>query len=317
MAVAKLSGSLVLAQAVLTQAVTVPTAFVSESEWIMDPHPQRFNELARKAGRLNLADMHAKHVRNFRPQGKDGLLVMEFPGREEDLNVDVAVGASKDWELSESMKLCELYRREGNVGHILEIGAKVGEFTLPLADCVKDTGLVLAVEAMPTLADHLRAGIVADNATNVELYPYAVTRPIVDNIKVLNDKGSLATDFKVPLTTADAILHTNPAMKAIMLAKIELEGGEGLFLTGAQELFMQHPPCILTVELLPEELEKNGTPLKQVLSQFKKWGYRQHGHLAIPTVKEVKEARLKTWTIAYGKPDDHHHCLRRVKRELM
>merc|ERR1719145_270026 len=80
-------------------------------------------------------------------------------------------------------------------------------------------------------------------------------------------------DWHVPLTTGDRMLASNPALKAIMIAKVDIEGHEGHFLKGSEQLFSQYPPCIMTIELIPEWLERAGTPVEEILDMLVGWGY--------------------------------------------
>merc|ERR1719145_291733 len=90
-------------------------------------------------------------------------------------------------------------------------------------------------------------------------------------------------DWHVPLTTGDRMLAANPALKAITMAKVDIEGHEGHFLKGSQRLFSQYPPCIMTIELFPEWLERAGTPVEEILDLLAGWGYSD-----VPTAAHLR-----------------------------
>jgi len=205
---------------------------------------------------------------------------------------------------------------------------------------------VIAVEGMPPIADHLAVGILANNLqNNVDMYNYAVGAPddpkkVTMSLNPVNKGGSTVkgnkpftdemnddqlqnlfhpgkkaqpwepklavTEYDVPLTTGDLMLKQNPAMKAISFAKVDIEGHEGHFLKGAQHFFSQYPPCLLTIELIPEWLERAGTPIEEILDLLVGWGYK-----AVPTAAQWKKAssQAKTKTLTQK---NFTACLERV-----
>jgi len=196
-----------------------------------------------------------------------------------------------DWEAHILGGLCDPWYEKGGarVGHFLDVGANIGTYSLPMADCIRGSGSVIAVEGMPSIADHLRAGIVKNGAENVVLYNYAVGGHTSENSVVMqldgkNKGGSHVSGNKpgekgvskveVPLTNLDSMLHQDPRMKAVLSAKVDIEGNEGRMLLGAEELFSKYPPCYLSIELIPEWLNSTGTPVEGILPKLKDYGYR-------------------------------------------
>ncbi|CAK0871927.1 unnamed protein product [Prorocentrum cordatum] len=110
-------------------------------------------------------------------------------------------------------------------------------------------------------------------------------------------------EYEVQTTTGDLLLRYNPAMKAIMIAKVDIEGHEGHFLKGASLLFSKFPPCVMTIELIPEWLERAGTPAKEVIDMLAGWGYKD-----VPSVAQFK--KLGTRTIMQT---DMTTCVERVR----
>jgi len=207
---------------------------------------------------------------------------------------------------------------------------------------------VVAVEAMPPTADHLLAGIKWNNLTNVDVYNYAVGAPtdgrnVTMSLNPVNKGGSAVKgnkpftemddqqlqdlfhpgkaakkfaqkvevkEYSVELTTADNMLDLNPAMKALLIAKVDIEGHEGHFIKGAKTLFSKFPPCYMTIELVPEWLERAGTPAQEVLDLLTSWGYKN-----VPTVETISKGPIesKTRTVIQK---DMTKCIARIWSNL-
>jgi hypothetical protein len=115
-------------------------------------------------------------------------------------------------------------------------------------------------------------------------------------------------EVSVDLTTGDNILSGNTAMKAIMIAKVDIEGHEGHFIKGSQLLFSEYPPCIMTIELVPEWLERAGTPTQEILDSLTSWGYNN-----VPTIEQLSMGPIdsKTRTL---EQKDMDKCIERVTK---
>jgi len=250
---------------------------------------------------------------------------------------------AEGWESGRTAELCRQFRdTAGEVGNFLDVGANIGTFTIPMADCLQSHGgRVIAVEGMPPTADHLAVGILRNKLENVDMYNYAVGAPgdetkVTMSLNPVNKGGStvkgnkpftemsddqlqdlfhpgkayapkvVVLEFDVPLTTGDKILENNPAMKAISFAKVDIEGHEGHFLRGAQRFFSEYAPCVMTIELIPEWLERAGTPVEEILDSLKGWGYK-----GVPTVAQLKKASAQGKTKTFEQKD-LAACLARV-----
>mmetsp|Transcript_28935 Transcript_28935/g.77227 ORF Transcript_28935/g.77227 Transcript_28935/m.77227 type:complete len:121 (+) Transcript_28935:1-363(+) len=114
-------------------------------------------------------------------------------------------------------------------------------------------------------------------------------------------------EYEVPLTTGDLMLQHNPAMKAIHIAKVDIEGHEGHFIKGSQLLFSEFPPCILTIELIEDWLERAGTPAGEILDLLAGWGYKN-----VPTAAELKKRGTQGHTLTIHQKR-MGACLNRVR----
>jgi len=265
------------------------------------------------------------------------------------------------WETTRSSELCEKFRANGEIGNFLDIGANIGTFTIPMADCLRHRGgRVIAVEGMPPTADHLAVGVLANDLQNVDMYNYAVgahddPKKVTMSLNPVNKGGStvkgnkpftemsddqlqdlfhpnkkhqkheqkvVVEEYEVPLTTGDDMLWSNPAMKAIQIAKVDIEGHEGHFLKGSQNLFAKYPPCIMMIELIPAWLDRAGTPVEGILDMLVGWGYDH-----VPTAAHLRassELAEEHPTRRTSRQEDHQTktiwqkditaCMERVKK---
>jgi FkbM family methyltransferase len=132
----------------------------------------------------------------------------------EDQEVTGHLLAGEGWEVKHTHHLCSLFSKKGGVGNFLDVGANIGTFSIPMADCLKylarwqGRSKVISVEGMPRTVDHLVAGITANNMTNLDVYNYAVGGPqdprhVTMSLNPVN-KGGSAVKGNKPFTEMDA-----------------------------------------------------------------------------------------------------------------
>ncbi|CAK0814719.1 unnamed protein product, partial [Prorocentrum cordatum] len=275
----------------------------TQYRFVPDPVPETFHDVQHTVdglahGRLSRDSNGSRDSRGSKIvplteiglRGGRNVTIMGYVSkRDRGISGELARGGG-DWESHILSSLCDPWHEEGaRGGHFLDVGANIGTYTLPMADCIRGSGSVISVEGMPSIAEHLRAGIVENKAENVVLYNYAIGGDTPENSVVMqldgkNKGGSHITGNKpgasgvytveVPLTTLDSMLHQDPRMRAILSAKVDIEGNEGRMLRGAEELFSKYPPCYLCIELVPEWLNSTGTPVEVILPMLKDYGYR-------------------------------------------
>jgi FkbM family methyltransferase len=315
-----------------------------------DPAPADLSSyLARGLHDGKASDLVRSSVKSL--AGGNNLTIVAFD-RWSDQMVSGHLLSGDGWETEHTKSLCNTFRSVGGgVGNVLDVGANIGTFSIPMADCLAhvqtqggSTGKVIAVEGMPPTADHLVVGVLVNRLRNVDVYTYAVGGPhdpghVTMSLNPVNKGGSTVKgnkpftemegdqlqdlfqpgknlrlarkvevkEFSVELTTGDRMLHGNPAMKAIMIAKVDIEGHEGHFIQGSQRLFSEFPPCFMTIELIPEWLERAGTPVQGILDLLKGWGYKN-----VPTAEQLNQwsTRSKTRTVEQR---DMAKCLERVR----
>lgn len=213
----------------------------------------------------------------------------------EDEYVSGNISKNHNWELNNVKKICDSWppcNKKESGGNFLDIGANIGAWTLPVASCIgcAGGGEVFAVEAMPSIANHLKAGIVENGLENVVLYPYALADPtgparVEIALNARNKGGSAVVGNKdwtkkkdtsvytVPTTTIDDMLQENPGLQKLRAMKVDIEGNEGLALAGATALLSKYPPCTIVIEMVSEWLKNSGSSYAAVSAQLKDAGY--------------------------------------------
>ena len=179
--------------------------------------------------------------------------------------------------------------RELTAGHLIDVGANVGLFTLALRSA--SALPIIAYEPQPFLSKLLRSNIAYNRLTNVELRMMAcgadrgeiafstglngsvvpqtasAKEPSADQSGGVGDleaevkSAQVGGVVKVPVVTLDENLAH---LEKIALLKIDCEGYEFEILRGAQKLLQRHRP-LLFVEVHPEQLVQFGHSTQQLL----------------------------------------------------
>jgi len=287
----KLNPSTVTLVANGTQGGTISQAVTSfRAKYVASPHPEVLADIQK----LHIDTSTMVHASTSSPNG-GSVSIMTFPTHE-DKHVSGGVNGGGGWESHLVSQAFSMWQHLGHSkGNFLDVGANIGTWTVPLSAAMAATGKqVIAIEAMPPIADHLRASILANTAQNVILFPYAVGQPSVGNdvemayhwsnkggSQVVGNspwsQGMHVETFTVGLTTVDSILDTTPAMANVFYAKFDIEGNEGRMLEGAMRFFTQHPPCIIWMEMYDSMLQRTGYSMAQIEAKLSSFGYDIHG----------------------------------------
>jgi len=254
-------------------------------QYVHHPRPEDLSNLT--------VDMSAADLKSYDLQvsASAAVKVFGYPTHQ-DMWVSGSIASSGQWEGDLNKVLCNMLlssAHEGVTPNFLDVGANIGVMTLTIASCVRGKGEVVSVEGLPSIANHLKAGVKANALDNVLVYNYAVSGPdkadsLTMALNPTNKGGSAVVGNKawtnssqsisvVPLTTLDAMMLAAPVMKSLRVAKFDIEGNEGRALQGAHELFSKHPPCTLVIELSGDWMERAGTPGPQVVSMIAEYGY--------------------------------------------
>lgn len=145
----------------------------------------------------------------------------------------------------ETQRVFETWVRPGSV--VYDVGANAGFFTLFASRLAGPAGKVYAFEPLPRNIEVLREHVRLNAATNVEIFPLAVSDRIgtarfasADHPAMggLSERGVL----EVETTTLDALRGT---LAPPAFVKMDIEGAEHAALTGAMEMLRDAKPVIL------------------------------------------------------------------------
>jgi FkbM family methyltransferase len=198
-------------------------------------------------------------------------------------------------------------RISGSAAAVLDIGANVGAFTLPIARLLGPEGRVLAIE--PTdyayaklrrnlhLNPDLAARVTAAQALLVARDEAEAEKP--DGIYASWPVGGAAGTHPLHLgaqktvegaqaLTLDRLVRESEALagREIAAVKLDVDGHEAQVLAGAGETLRRHRPLIL-IEIAPYIQDERPDGLQEVLDRLAENGY----HLVHPTGGQRVEPR--------------------------
>jgi FkbM family methyltransferase len=133
---------------------------------------------------------------------------------------------------------------------VVDVGANIGAFTIPLARQLRERGRVVAIEAAPSVAPVLALNVALNRLTNVVVVECAASTGEISHVPFYEapsdhfGMGSSAPQFHVsPIEIAamslDRILRENNVSE-VAVVKVDVEGFEAHVFQGAMELL--HSP---------------------------------------------------------------------------
>jgi FkbM family methyltransferase len=178
------------------------------------------------------------------------------------------------YEEKEIASLCALIR-PGDV--VLDIGANIGLYTLPMSRAVGATGTVVAFEPDPDNLRILEHNVKTNKCDNVRIVPCALGShegevglyQVDDNRGLLSfaDLGRTGKSVKVPVRRGDAVLR-ELAVPTPAALKIDVEGSEPLALAG-----LGCQPRYMQLEFVPAHLRALGLHPMAFLTSLVSDGY--------------------------------------------
>ena len=168
-------------------------------------------------------------------------------------------------EMFESV-ISDIYRLVLTQGDlVVDGGANTGQHSFPMAACVGESGVVLAVEAIPRIAKALEREVGKRNIPQVRVVPKAlydretsITYNVVENnpgysgIKRRDyDFDANISEISVETTTIDALIaafgagYFRARRRRWRFCKLDLEGGELRALQGAHDALKKHRPLVV------------------------------------------------------------------------
>ena len=172
----------------------------------------------------------------------------------------------------------------------LDVGANLGEIALHMAARVAPTGQVHAFEPVPAVFARLQQHITRNHMENI-LHPHpialsdqtgqteiAFADPSADNqglasiTNLTNKAGPLRTT--IPTLTLDDFVAQHP-LQRLDLIKIDIQGAEPRFLTGATKTLQRLRPQLL-MEFSPDDLKQAHLTSRDLAQQLHSLGYEIH-----------------------------------------
>ena len=161
---------------------------------------------------------------------------------------------------------------------VVDVGANLGTHTVPLANKVTSTGLVLAFEPQRQVFNYLTANIAINNLLHVATFqlalgnhPNTVRLPLLNPRDVTNFGAVNAEGFEEG-EPVDVVELDSFKLELCHLIKIDVEGLEARVLEGAQATIRRTRP-ILFVETTTENH-------RQVISKLEDFNYAGWWHIA-------------------------------------
>lgn len=135
---------------------------------------------------------------------------------------------------------------------VIDVGANLGEWSVPLAKAVGPAGRLLSIEPNPVVADALAATLRINNLAQASVLPVALSD--VDGVGHLSltagDSGlsrlsAAATGAaRVPLRSLDSVIAEHALMRVDFI-KIDVEGHERQVLAGAADTLRRFRPALV------------------------------------------------------------------------
>jgi FkbM family methyltransferase len=187
--------------------------------------------------------------------------------------------------------------RNGNT--ILDIGAHIGLYGVPLSKCAGENGKVFCFEPTPATYSILVKTIALNKCKNVTPVNAAVSdKPGTVRFNLTSGSGegsnanSIVTSARMVASVEIKACSIDDFRKRnglkVDIIKMDVEGAELLALQGGIETFQQDRPlCILALH--PDSIQNFGHSLKQIWDLIKQYNY-----MVIYHGSEMKESKFIT-----------------------
>jgi FkbM family methyltransferase len=178
-----------------------------------------------------------------------------------DHDIGLAIRNTRRYEPHVTRVIREVVRTGDTV---VDVGANLGFFTALAASLVGDTGKVIAIEPMDKNLQLIHATVRSNRFRQVEIVPYAVSDSpgqVVMSTGVGTSNGQIVgevADASTPSLFAQAkkLDDLLPALSALDVLKIDIEGYELRALRGFETGLARHRPLLLT-EFHPKCMREN------------------------------------------------------------
>ncbi|WP_081611952.1 FkbM family methyltransferase [Thioalkalivibrio sp. ALE14] len=185
-------------------------------------------------------------------------------------------------------------KRELKIGDtFIDVGANHGSFSLAASEIVGKTGLVVAFEPQPILADLIKKTLSENDLAQEKVFQYAcgnaeecrqifVPRGSSGRASLFKGytKGELVECSDIKLVKLDSALEGFDLPGNVLL-KIDVEGSEMDALAGARETIARYHPFIL-MEMNAGAIEAAGTSADSFMDFLSGFGYTRFYRLQAP-----------------------------------
>lgn len=167
---------------------------------------------------------------------------------------------------------------------VLDVGANIGTYAIPIARIVGPSGRVVAFEPNRPTRACLRQNLRLNRIGHVTLVPHAVGAQVGRAQLVVTERNlgevhlapvKTAGGAHVSVTTLDAEV-ARLGLRRVDFIKIDVEGHELAALRGAQELLRCQPRLVVQTEIVPAHLARYGASPAALQEFFAALGYRPY-----------------------------------------
>jgi FkbM family methyltransferase len=167
---------------------------------------------------------------------------------------------------------------------VVDVGANIGAFTLPVAKAVGAAGCVIAIEASPLIFSYLQRNVTLNGLSNVrpvQCAAFSYDRQTVSFYEAPIDyfgKGSLGAHYQaspvsVLTRTLDSLLSEHQVGR-VDLIKLDVEGSEAAAFRGAEKLLTGDSPPVVVFEFCDwAEESVLGGQVGYAQRLLRDWGY--------------------------------------------
>ena len=162
---------------------------------------------------------------------------------------------------------------------VIDIGAHIGLYTIPISQKVGYKGKVISFEPHPDNYELLKRNTSTHNCGNVILMEAALRNFVVESDLLASDYNTGDHSFfglgnrkslKVKCTTLDQVIKPGEKVSAI---KIDVQGGEAETIQGMKRVLLDNPRILILWELSPEQMSKFGYVPLEFLKYLKSLGF--------------------------------------------
>lgn len=192
---------------------------------------------------------------------------------------------------------------------VLDIGASIGEYTVPLAHHVGPSGHVYAFEVLPVKFQLLEKNIRLNQLANVTPIHCALGQhsgelavPFRDELVNYSLASKADRTMTVPAMSLDEFIEKYD-LSSVALISMDAEGSEGAILKGGYRTLQRRKVRALCCEINPVLLELLDSSAAEVYALLKSAGYRIHKLTRLGNTRHLRGdeyGRLTNWARSNG-----------------